>query len=380
MNAPGEGRKRHVCVQINWQRHLGGGEIYTRFLTRALQDLGWEVRLIVEDRAAYWKDLGMEGVQFLPIRHGREIPDLLRGEPALVLTHTTLPPETAAWVAERHRLAGMVHMPLGERNPLGLAHYHRIFAVSGYVRETLLNLGYSQVHEQPLLGVADLTPREPGALVRRSPYDWDRRKFRDRALSWFDPLRALLPAPAFTPRPGLTLGLVSRITPIKQFPVLFRHLAPVLADFPQANVEIFGSGGYASVRDLRRELGPIRGRVRFWGMQPDPAAIYPRLDYVLSGLPEREALVLNLIEAHFCGTPVIAVAAPPFTETVAHGETGFLYRDPRQDGGQDFRTLMQTLLSGKQRPDPRHAVGHLEKFTFPAFRSRVEAALAGLTP
>ena len=33
---------------------------------------------------------------------------------------------------------------------------------------------------------------------------------------------------------------------------------------------------------------------------------------------------------------MIAVNAPPFSETVVDGETGFLYRDPRQYAGADF--------------------------------------------
>jgi glycosyltransferase involved in cell wall biosynthesis len=70
--------------------------------------------------------------------------------------------------------------------------------------------------------------------------------------------------PAYARLPGVTLGIVSRLTPIKQFPLLFRHLAPVLARHPQFRLEIFGAGGYASVRDLRRALTPLRERVRFW--------------------------------------------------------------------------------------------------------------------
>lgn len=371
-----------LCIQVNWQRHFGGGEIYTRFFTQALQALGWDVQLVVDAKASFWRDLDLTGVRFLPVAHGREIADLLPREPSVVVSHTTLPAEMAEWVAVRHRLAGFVHMPLTERNPQGLAHYHRIFAVSAYVRETVLVRGHSQVHDEPLLGVADLKPRAtaPAEIVRRSEFDWDRRKGRDRILSWlepvFDPLR---PHPTFARRPGLTLGIVSRLTPIKQFPALFSRLAPVLADIPEVNLEIFGSGGYGSVRDLKQALAPIRQRVRFWGHQPNPAAIYPHFDYVLSGLPEKEALGLNLIEAQACGTPVLAVAAPPFLETVVDGASGFLYTDPRQDDGASFAALMHRLVAGQPRPDPRLAHEHLAQFSVAAFRERVSHAMSTLT-
>jgi glycosyltransferase involved in cell wall biosynthesis len=368
-----------LCVQINWQTSFGGGELYTRFFSAALVALGWEVKLIAARDAAFWKDLAMPGVEIIPIASGRDIPGVLPQGQALVVTHTTLPEDLAREVAARHRLGGFVHMPLNERDPAGLAHYHRIFCVSDYVARTARERGHDQVHGEAMLGVADLRPRSGVAspLQRRSEYDWDKRKFRDRAMSWCEPLfqRSGI---AFERRPGLTLGIVSRLTPIKQFPLLFSLLAPALAEQPGVNLEIFGSGGYASVRDLRAALAPLGERARWWGHQSDPAAIYPQLDYLLSGLPEREALGLNLIEAQVAGTPVLAVAAPPFTETVLDGSSGFLYRDPRADGAEDFRRLLGDLAAGRPRPDPRLAKSHLARFSAAAFQARVERAMAAL--
>ena len=370
-----------VCIQVNWQGQLGGGEVYTRFFTQALQSLGWEVRLVVARNAKFWKHLELDGVQFISIDHGRDIPAVLPQAPAVVVTHNMLPPELARSVAARHSLGGLIHMPLVGRDPRGLADYRCLFAVSEYVRTTIEARGHANVHPEPLLGVADLRPRaaHSGPIVRQSEYAWDRRKFRDRVLSWCAPLRKLRPRRDFVRKPGLTLGIVSRLTPIKQFPLLFSLLAPVLAEFPTVNLEIFGSGGYASVRDLRVALTPLGHRVRFWGMQADPAAVYRQLDYVLSGLPEREALGLNLIEAQAAGTPVIAVAAPPFIETVVHGASGFLYADPRHDGGAGFRDLIAALDAGVARPDPRLATAHLAKFSPAAFQQRVARAMEKLT-
>jgi glycosyltransferase involved in cell wall biosynthesis len=164
---------------------------------------------------------------------------------------------------------------------------------------------------------------------------------------------------------------VSRLTPIKQFPRQFEILATLLAQHPGVNLEVFGAGGYASVRDLRRALRPMGGRVRFWGHQENVAAAYAGLDYLITGLPEKEALGLNIIEAQQSGLPVLAVAAPPFTETVIEAETGYFYRDPREDGGADFTRLLESLLAGKARPDPRRAREHLARFSFDAFTERV---------
>ncbi|MCX7146581.1 MAG: glycosyltransferase [Sulfuritalea sp.] len=134
------------------------------------------------------------------------------------------------------------------------------------------------------------------------------------------------------------------------------------------------------MRDLDRALAALPpGQVRFWGQQGNVAAIYPQLDYLLSGLPEKEALGLNIIEAQACGTPVIAVHAPPFTETVSNGLTGFLYRDPREDGGADFGRLLDELLAGRARPKPELADTHLAQFSFEAFVERLRPVVADAT-
>ena len=366
--------------QINLQQQFGGGEVYTRFFTLALIELGYRVVLFVSPKANFWESLLPAGAELVRVAGGANIMALLPQERSLVVTQTALDADVAQRVAERHVLCGFVHMPLYERHPAGFKHYRHLLAVSHYVLNSIKARGYGQVYAEPMYGVADPARNAPNdAIVRRSEFDWDKRKLRDRLLGLTEPLwRMNRSVMAFDQRPGLTLGLVSRLTPIKQFPLMFGILASVIARFPQINLEIFGSGGYASVRDLRASLAPIQGQVRFWGHQTNVAAVYPKLDYVLAGLPEKEALGLNLIEAQYCGTPVLAVRAPPFTETVIDGESGFFFTDPREDRGESFAQLLQRLQGGAARPDPRKAVDHLERFSFTAFRERVARALAAV--
>ena len=363
--------------QVNLQNEFGGGEVYTRFFTLALIELGYRVVLFVSRKADFWESLLPAGVELVRVDGPAEILRKLPQERSLVVTQTALDAAAAQWVAERHVLCGFVHMPLYERDPAGFRHYHFLLAVSRHVLDSIRGRGYSNVFAEPMYGVADPRRGAPGgAIVARSEYDWDRRKLRDRVLGLTEPWwRWRTPVREFGKRPGSTLGIVSRLTPIKQLPLMFGMLAPVIARFPQVSLEIFGSGGYASVRDLRASLAPALTQVRFWGYQPNVAAVYPQLDFVLSGLPEKEALGLNLIEAQYCGTPVLAVRAPPFTETVIDGQTGFFFTDPRQDGGASFAHLLERLLAGAVRPDPRQATVHLDRFSVAAFRERVARAL-----
>lgn len=369
-----------LCYQINLQRSLGGGEVYTRFFTEALDSLGWETRLVIVRGADFWRDLGLDAGRLVEIDDGAELMGVLPAQPCLVVTHNILGEGPAREIASRHTLAGFVHMPLYEREPKGLRHYDVLFAVSNHVLSSMRAKGLTNVHPEPLYAVADLVPRgerHNGPLVANSVFDWDRRKWRDRLLALAEPLLLrVTPGRTYAKRAGLTLGIVSRLTPIKQFPLLFSILAPVLARFPGVNLEVFGSGGYGSVRDLRQALAPLGARVRYWGHQTDVRPAYEAVDYVLSGLPEKEALGLNLIEAQACGTPVIAVDAPPFTETVLDGVSGHLYADPRGDGGAGFAALLARLLGGEGALRPQEASAHLQRFSAAGFRDRVAAALA----
>ena len=365
-----------VCYQLNWQKTLGGGEVYTRFACRALVARGWRVVLFVQRGARFWRELGLEGVELCPIAQVHDIETQLPRD-ALMLTHNILDAATAARWAGEQRLCGILHMPLYDRNPASLPSYRRLFGVSEHVLASARARGLTNLHREALLGVADLGPRgSDREIVERLPYEWDEHKVRDRLLAVAARLTApLRPRRRFVRTPGLTLGIVSRLTPIKQFPKLFAIVAPILAERPELQLEIFGAGGYASVRDLKRVLVPLGARARFWGPQADVATVYAQLDYVLSGLPEKEALGLNLIEAQACGTPVLAVRAPPFTETVIEGASGFLYRDPREDEGLELRALLARLGGGMPRPDPRRAGAHLEGFSLAAFGGRLERAL-----
>lgn len=367
-----------VCYQVNLQTGFGGGEVYTRFFTQALLALGWTVYLIVPAEANWWRGLERDGAVVMPVGCAEDIPGLLPQSRSLLVFQTMVEAALADRLRQRHMLACFAHMPLYGRNPEPLRHYDLIFAVSRHVIASLQAAGISHYYPEPMYGVADLEriSSPAGAVRANSVYAWDRRKFRDRLLSYLYPLYfSLRPAPVFQKREGLTLGIVSRLTPIKQFPLMFRFLAPIILQFPEVRLEIVGSGGYASVRDLKRSLVPIRGQVRWWGHQSDVKAVYPKLDFLLTGLPEKEALGLNVIEAQACGTPVLAVNAPPFTETVVEGKTGRFFVDPRQDGGADFSRLLHDLLEAGHYPAPLAHPDILVEFSYHAFLSRVEMAL-----
>ncbi len=364
---------------VNLQTIVGGGEVYTRALTRAFGDAGARVTLYAHPANRLWDGLAGERIEVIAAADETQLLERLPRERSVIVTQSPILRATVEQLARTHFVAGFAHMPMYERSAEDFRSYHLAITVSRYCVELLRRAGIEHVYPEPMYGMADLERRGSGAIVARSPYVWDRRKFRDALLAALEPLSGALQArQAFAKRPGLTLGVVSLISPIKQFPQLFSSLAPILARQPQVNLEIFGGGGYAQVRDLRRTLAPIGERARFWGYQENVGAIYPQLDYLMTGLPEKEALGLNVLEAQACGTPVLAPNAPPFTETVIDGTGGFLYRDPREDGGKEFAQLLDAIVAGRPCPDPRAATEHLAKFGYPALVERARRLLARL--
>lgn len=381
MSAVGEKFER--CVQINLQQSLGGGEIYTAAVGRAMARLGLPSVIVGHANAGFWTTLDTGGAELLKVGHPAEIAALDFPARTLYIVHAGLDgAQLTALKCGGGKVAAFAHLPYHERSPAVIAHADLVCAVSGYVLSTLREKGVSNVFPEPFFGVADLARRASAsteALQHRNEFDWDRRKFRDRLFSLVYPaIRRLIPTRFYRKPNGITLGVVSRITTIKQFPELFSLLTPILQEFPEFHVAVFGQGGYKSVRDLKRALAPLGDRVSYWGHQSDVQSVYRSIDWLLSGLPEKEALGLNIIEAQFCGVPVLAVDAPPFRETVADGVTGYLYTDPRLDRGAGFRAKLAAIRQSAFRRDEARAAEHLALFSEAALARRFAHLIAAI--
>lgn len=367
--------------QINLCEGFGGSEVYTRFFSLALQKLGWQSTVIVNAKADHWNSLDLGRASLVPAANGRDVLRQLPNRDALVFSHTAIDGFLGDALAKRHRYVGFVHQPLYLKALAPFRRFRLALGVSEYVLASVRAAGLA-CYARPLYGVADVDriERRPlQALTRNSEFTFDRSSLRGRALGLLEPMTSALRSPeVYHRRRGLTLGIVSPIVEMKQFPKLFSIIAPIIARYPEVNVEVFGSGAVGSVQALKRSLEPLGDRVRFWGQQTDMRSVYGGIDFLLTGLPEREGLGRNVVEAQMCGAAVLAIHSPPFTETVLDGKTGYLYRDPREDGGADFERQLAGLKEGVDLPDPLAYPEHLARFTFPAFTAEVSRLLNNL--
>jgi glycosyltransferase involved in cell wall biosynthesis len=118
-------------------------------------------------------------------------------------------------------------------------------------------------------------------------------------------------------------GIVARLAPVKNHPLLLQAWKLVLQEVPGAVLLVVGDGSASSrTRALAADLG-LGEAVRFLGQRRDIPEILQALDvFVLASLSE--GLSLTLLEAEAAALPIVATRVGGNPEVVIDGETGFL--------------------------------------------------------
>jgi len=172
---------------VNLHRFVGGGEIYTRALTRALLAAGARVSLYVHPAARLWDTLEGANLAIAPAESETRLLERLPQRDAIVLTQSPLSSRCVAHLAASHRLTGFAHMPAYQRSAEEFRPYRLLFTVSRYCIGLLQGAGLPQVYPEAVYGSADVA-RKDEPLVLRSPTIVDRRKLRDVLLGHLETL------------------------------------------------------------------------------------------------------------------------------------------------------------------------------------------------
>jgi glycosyltransferase involved in cell wall biosynthesis len=125
------------------------------------------------------------------------------------------------------------------------------------------------------------------------------------------------------PTDALLIGIVARLSPVKDHATLLAALPPLLAERPDLHLLIVGEGPLRPVLEAQAAALSFGSRIHFAGQQhrlPNPHAL---LD--ISVLSSRtEGFPNAIIEAMAAGRPVVATAVGGTLDAVRSEETGLL--------------------------------------------------------
>ena len=329
--------ERPRVLRIMTRLNVGGPARQALFLTRELQERGFDTRLVwgasgpregtvepgpgLPTTSMPWLTRELRPAQDLHAL--RDLYSLMRRwRPQVVHTHLAKAGALGRLAAQRAGVPAIVHTFHGhvlqeyfsalksrafvQAERALAARTDALVAVAPWVRDELLAMGIGSERNWHVVPVGvDLDP-----LLTSRP---DQREARARL---------------GLPLDGPIVGCVGRLVAIKDHDTFFRAAARVATAVPDATFVLAGDG---ELRErLQAEATALLGdRVRFLGWVDDLPSLYSAFDVV--ALTSRlEGTPVSLIEASAAGKPVVATNVGGVGDVVRDGNTGLLVppRDP----------------------------------------------------
>ena len=114
------------------------------------------------------------------------------------------------------------------------------------------------------------------------------------------------------------------LIPRKGVDIVLSSFARLCRQREDTHLLLCGSGaGRAELEDLARTLG-VQDRTHFLGQRRDPGAVLRDATDVLVSGSRQEAFPLNVLEAAYCGLPIVATDIRPHREFLGDGGAGIL--------------------------------------------------------
>lgn len=119
---------------------------------------------------------------------------------------------------------------------------------------------------------------------------------------------------------------VSRLTEVKGIDVLLRAFSSAAQKYPKAELEIVGSGELEDeLKSLAHSLG-VSDRTHFLGNRNDIADLLSEAD-IFAMTSRQENHSVAILEAMRAGLPLVVTAVGGNSESIEHGQEGFLVAD-----------------------------------------------------
>jgi len=194
----------------------------------------------------------------------------------------------------------------------------------------IIALSYKQKNE--LLQVYEIADESKIHVV---PLGIDEQKFVQQDLSKRENFRAKF----HLKENDIAVGIIGRIVPIKNHQLFIKIAEKVITNNQYQNIYFFIVGDGAGMQNLMNDLDKKNityspknnnSRIVFTSWVEDMIWAYYGLDIVmLTSL--NEGTPLSIIEAQFCGKPVIAINVGGVKDTFNPEKSGFLINDYKED-------------------------------------------------
>lgn len=322
-------------IRIIARLNIGGPAIHTVLLTRHLNPARFESLLLAGLESAHEGSMqnwaaqqGVAPIIFAEL--GREINPLAdlkmvvklyrffrREKPLIVHTHTA----KAGFVGRlAARLAGVpvvVHTFHGHVfhsyfGPLKTRLFIVIEQLLARLTDRIITISPRQRQE-----ILDFKIASPDKILI-IPLGFDLSRFLTA-----DSLRGQLRAELAIAPDTRLVGIVARLTAVKNHRLFIQAAARVRASFPGAQFLIIGDGELRAELERQASALGLNESVKFLGWRSDLPAIYADLDLVVL-TSNNEGTPVSLIEAQASARPVVATAVGGVPDIVLDGQTGFL--------------------------------------------------------
>ena len=162
----------------------------------------------------------------------------------------------------------------------------------------------------------------------------------------------------------ITIGVVSRLEPIKGMDLVVPAFAKIHAMNPNTRLLVVGDGSLCPLMEQQKNDAGLNEVVKFAGVQPQEAlqAYYDSIDILL--MPSRsEGFGLTAIEGMARGCVVVAANTGGLPEVVSDGKVGLLHEPESSDSLAEKAIRLvndrELLMTMKQ-----NAIGHVARFSF----------------
>ena len=141
------------------------------------------------------------------------------------------------------------------------------------------------------------------------------------------PERDITPDRCGVPQDKLLVGYVGRLVPIKRPDRFVDAAARLVPQYPHVEFLVVGDGPLGNDVRTRAASTP---NIRFVGWRRNVASILAALDVVVL-CSDNEGIPLSLIEASYCGVPIVATNVGSVSDVVINGTNGVLVEPTVED-------------------------------------------------